>query len=222
MKHWIWHRLLINLKRWSRAGIYEMLDEQLNADSLKQILSIGGFGPVNEHIYKIVSSGRGKLTTLDIDEHHYPEILADVSDCSQVIPACSFDAVIAIEVFEHVFDSRKAIGECNKILKENGVLIFSTPWITPIHDRPFDFYRFTPEALKELCQGFSSVAIYARGNYFDSLVVLMLRGLFSKGLAPRIFLIIGTFLSKVSRLPKVYSDLSRIDSTIGYFVVAVK
>ena len=222
MKDWVWHKLLKNLKRWSRSGIFEMVESFLLSQTSISILSVGGHGPVNEHLEKIVTSRNFELVTLDIDKKHAPDILIDLTECSNVIPSDSFEVVIAIEVLEHILDPKKAINECGKILTKQGVLIFSTPWIVPIHDRPFDYHRFTPQALQELCKDFSSVAIYARGNYFDSIVLLMLRGLFIKGVAPRIFLIIGTLISRLKKCPKVYSDLGRIDSTMGYLVIAVK
>lgn len=222
MKDWIWHKLLKNLKRWSRSGISEMVENAIVSKSPNSILSVGGHGPVNEHLEKIVFSRKIEFVTLDIDEKHNPDILFDLTECTKIIPLGSFDVLIAIEVLEHIRDPKKAVNECSKVLKPQGVLILSTPWIIPIHDRPFDFYRFTPQALQELCKDFSSVTIFARGNYLDSVVLLMLRGLFIKGVAPRIFLILGTVVSRLKKSPKIYSDLARIDSTMGYFVIAVK
>lgn len=199
-----------------------MIDNTLDSNSASRILSVGGYGPVDQHLEKSSFIRNAELITLDIEEKHNPDILIDITECSKVITPKTFDAVVAIEVLEHVLDPITAVKECHDILKENGVLILSTPWIIPIHDRPFDYYRFTPQALEEICKDFSSITIYARGDYFDSIVLLMLRGLFIKGRAPRIFLLIGTLISITSRKPKFYSDVSSIDSTMGYFLIARK
>jgi SAM-dependent methyltransferase len=222
MKDWFWHKLLKNLKIWSRSGILEMIDNTLDSNSPSRILSVGGYGPVNQYLEKSAFIRNTELITLDIEGKHNPDILIDITECSKVISSKTFDVVVAIEVLEHVLDPKKAISECHYILKENGVLILSTPWIIPIHDRPFDYYRFTPQALQEMCKDFSSITIYARGDYFDSIVLLMLRGLFIKGRAPRIFLLIGTLISITSKKPKFYPDISSIDSAMGYFLIAKK
>ena len=130
MKDWIWHKLLKNLKRWSRSGISEMVENAIVSKSPNSILSVGGHGPVNEHLEKIVFSRKIEFVTLDIDEKHNPDILIDLTECTKIIPLGSFDVLIAIEVLEHIRDPKKAINECSKVLK---------PQITPI---PADVFRF--------------------------------------------------------------------------------
>ncbi len=41
--------------------------------------------------------------------------------------ACSFDAIIMIEVLEHIIDDKKAIEECYRVLKPGGHLIITAP-----------------------------------------------------------------------------------------------
>lgn len=40
-----------------------------------------------------------------------------------------FDAVISFDVFEHVFDYRKAFQECARVLKPSGKMIFMVPFL---------------------------------------------------------------------------------------------
>lgn len=148
--------------------------------------------------------------------------MGDVREVEKFFSPQTFDAVITLEGLEHVSDPELAINGIFKILKNQGVFIFSTPWIIPIHDRPSDYYRFTPAALRMLCKEFTNVKILAKGNYYDSVVVLLLRGLFMRGAAPRIFLVIGTLRAVISRRPKIHDNLGKIDSTIGYVVIAHK
>lgn len=103
-----------------------------------------------------------------------------------------------------------------------GVLLFSTPWIIPIHDRPYDYHRFTPRALEDLCHDFTEVRIWARGNLYDSVVMLLLRGLFTGKKTGKILMLAGAVLSVMSPKPKTYAYLETIDSTIGYVVFARK
>ena len=98
----------------------------------------------------------------------------------------------------------------------------STPWITPIHDRPGDYFRFTPELIKLHLARFGEFKIIARGNYFDSIIALMLRGLFSGGIAGKLIMVVGLVLSAIFPLPRNYSEIEKIDSCVGYFTVAKK
>ena len=110
------------------------------------------------------------LITLDIDPLHSPEILIDLADLtdlsSQRLPL--MDAIVCIEVFDHVHRIAEAINGIKFRLAPNGKLIASTPWIIPMHDRPNDFRRFTYEGIESLLREFGEIKIIARGNYLDS------------------------------------------------------
>ena len=51
----------------------------------------------------------------------------------------SYDAIMCIEVFEHLPDPVKAINEFSRILKPNGYLIITAPFISLTHFAPFHF-----------------------------------------------------------------------------------
>lgn len=72
------------------------------------------------------------------------------------IPSESVGTVIIMDTLEHVEFPRKAIEEVHRILKPNGTLIISSVMKFPIHDYPYDYWRFTPEAFKSLLRPFNS------------------------------------------------------------------
>lgn len=57
----------------------------------------------------------------------------------------SFNNIIIFNVLEHLKDTNMAINELQKILKKDGTLIGSTPFIYQIHGAPNDYYRFTKD-----------------------------------------------------------------------------
>lgn len=61
----------------------------------------------------------------------------------------SIDVINAIELFEHIEDIEKGLRECNRVLKKNGVMIISVPFLFPIHSDPYDFQRWTEEKWKQ-------------------------------------------------------------------------
>lgn len=55
----------------------------------------------------------------------------------------TFDSVFSSEVFEHVFNLNEMLVEINRVLKPNGVMIFSTPFVWNEHETPYDFGRYS-------------------------------------------------------------------------------
>jgi SAM-dependent methyltransferase len=91
-------------------------------------------------------------------------------DCHQDIesmsfPDASFDAVICLEVFEHVGNPFRAAAEIKRVLKPGGRLLLTTPFLAGYHgkggasqshaDYP-DLWRFTHEGLDRLFADFSA------------------------------------------------------------------
>jgi SAM-dependent methyltransferase len=69
-----------------------------------------------------------------------------------------FDWVFSDQVLEHVAGSpQAAIDQSLRVLKPGGIAVHTTAFIVPLHDKPGDFWRFTPQALTLLCGGFSEV-----------------------------------------------------------------
>jgi hypothetical protein len=155
---------------------------------------------------------------------HAPQIIGDMTQISGILESQGLvpEIIIALEVLEHVPNFNEAILSCYQALETSGVFLMSTPWITPIHDRPGDYFRFTPELIKLHLARFGEFKIIARGNYFDSIIALMLRGLFSGGIAGKLIMVVGLVLSAIFPLPRNYSEIEKIDSCVGYFTVAKK
>ena len=69
----------------------------------------------------------------------------------------SFDVVLLTQVLEHLEEPALALSEIKNVLKQNGILIISVPFLYPVHEAPRDFYRFTEFGIKYLANkaGFS-------------------------------------------------------------------
>jgi SAM-dependent methyltransferase len=94
------------------------------------------------------------LQPTELIEANYP----DHSMLSLGFPDSSYDFVLSDQVLEHVEGNpQQAIDECHRLLKPGGVAVHTTCFINPIHGAPKDFWRFTPEALRLLHQGWSEI-----------------------------------------------------------------
>lgn len=69
-------------------------------------------------------------------------------------PSESVGTVLCLDTLEHVEYPHRAIEEVYRILKPGGVAVISSVMDFPIHDYPFDYWRFTPEAFRSILQPF--------------------------------------------------------------------
>ena len=172
-------------------------------------------------IFELNSSLGFEIFTLDIEPKHNPNFLLDIcgNDVSSMLSR-QFDLVIAIEVLEHTENPQAAINNIWNALNPKGTFILSTPWITPIHDEPNDYYRFSQFGLSFLLKKFTEVVIFSRGNYRDSLLMLGLRGLKVQGASAKCIAIAAYIASYLNPKPKIYNTFNR--SCIGYIVECKK
>ncbi len=80
------------------------------------------------------------------------------------LPSESVGTAFCLDTLEHVEYPRKAIDELHRVLKQNGVLIISSSMNFPIHDFPYDFWRFTPDGFKSLLKSFTQSFVDFAGD----------------------------------------------------------
>lgn len=113
--------------------------------------------------------------TCDIDSSLNVDVVCDIHNLP--FSDNKFDLIICIEVLEHVEKPATAINELHRVLKENAIVVLSTRFIFPLHPDPKDYYRFTPDSLKQLFYKFKNIEIKPAGGLFVSLSMLILHSL---------------------------------------------
>jgi SAM-dependent methyltransferase len=103
-----------------------------------------------------------------------------------------FDLVLSTEVMEHVPDPMNFLSEIHRVLSKDGVAIITVPFFVPLHEKPYDFYRFTEFALQDLANrsNFKVERLEVFGDYLAVMISLLV--------APH--LKVWNFLSKKLRL----------------------
>ncbi len=83
----------------------------------------------------------------------------------------SVDCVIATEFFEHVPYPEIIMEEISRVLKPEGVLFLTVPFIWSLHTIPNDEYRYTPFALERMLKktGFTNINLKPLGGWNASL-----------------------------------------------------
>lgn len=96
-----------------------------------------------------------------------------VSDILSIpVKDSSFDAIMCVEVFEHIPKPVEALKEFSRILKKNGHLILTAPFACLTHFAPYFYYNgfsqyFYRDLLEDL--GFEIIDLNLNGNYFEYL-----------------------------------------------------
>jgi SAM-dependent methyltransferase len=62
----------------------------------------------------------------------------------------SAGTVVCIDTLEHVRRPRLAAAEMTRVLAPGGLLVVATCFRFPVHRHPADYWRFTPDGLREL------------------------------------------------------------------------
>jgi len=144
--------------------IKNSLKENIRLGSI--VLDIGcGEQPFRDYIEECGGSYLG----VDVNQNaeNNVDIIANATDL-KIIKTESIDIVLCTEVFEHIDMVDLAFAEICRVLKKEGVLILTSPFIYPLHEEPYDFIRLTPFKIKEMSQknGTEIIIIEKLGNVF--------------------------------------------------------
>jgi SAM-dependent methyltransferase len=70
------------------------------------------------------------------------------------LPDAIAGTVLILDTLEHVEYPHVAMDEAHRITKSQGTVLISSVMDFPIHEYPYDYWRFTPEAFKSLLRKF--------------------------------------------------------------------
>jgi SAM-dependent methyltransferase len=210
---------------------HNWLVQKINNESFKKslcyikgrVIDLGcGDGQYREDILKVAEEYIG----VDWKNSFHDQSRVDVfADLNKPLPLndCSSETVVAFQVLEHLPEPSAFISECFRILKPNGTLILTIPFMWYLHESPYDYFRFTKFGLEYLlkknsfnvisineCTGFWQMGIL-KINYYTKR--------FAKGFLKYLFVPfwwIGQFIAPILDFDKYPVE------TAGYVVVATK
>jgi SAM-dependent methyltransferase len=76
----------------------------------------------------------------------------------------SIGTVIMVDTIEHIENPFNALSEIYRVLKPDGIVVISSEMDLQIHNHPYDYWRFTPEAFRALLKQFPAKIIGYSGN----------------------------------------------------------
>lgn len=118
-----------------------------------KVLEIGIDGDVKPGgNYKYFGIGND-YKTLDKLERIKPDIIADI--CDTGLPKEKWDLIIFSHTLEHIYNFKKALRECHRLLKKGGFLIVDCPFVYEYHAQSEydDYWRISHKALQKILTG---------------------------------------------------------------------
>ena len=124
----------------------------------------------------------------------------------------SFDVVVASEIIEHIYDTDKLLQEFNRILKDNGFLVITTPNLASLARRLRLLVGISPQIDIGIINEYGDDLSVGHIRYFtfNTLKKLLERNNFEAVLATSDYITFNKFRSK---------KLAKILPTLGFSIV---
>lgn len=194
--------------------------EELNGFIIDgRILDLGGSRKSGYHKF---IGGDHKIDVANIKSEEGVDLIFD-AEKKFPIKDETYDAIVCLNVLEHIFDYQNAVDESFRVLKKEGIMIGSTPFMQIIHGSPDDYFRYTKSALQKIFKkaGFGEVEVRELGTGVFGVIYELLAGPLVFDFIRKIFSNV-TLLDKLLKLIKKDSQLSEKYMPLGYFFVARK
>lgn len=162
-----------------RKSIFEAIERSKYLLTGK-LLDVGcGIMPYKKNLLK-PEGYSDEYISLDFEKpitEGYLEVKPDLVWDGRTIPLedNSVDSILLTEVLEHCFEPIMVLKECNRVLKKGGHVLITVPFLWPLHDIPYDEFRYTPFSLEKILleSGFLDISIKSLGGWDASLGQMM-------------------------------------------------
>lgn len=108
---------------------------------------------------------------------HEGAVRADYVASAEALPLDDgvVDAVLCTQVLEHVPDPSALLREAARVLRRDGKIHLTVPFVWELHELPFDFWRFTPASIERLLTsaGFVDFHVEPRNDCFQTVAQLL-------------------------------------------------
>lgn len=96
-------------------------------------------------------SGQNHTVVIGVDNQNH-EGVDFVCDVNQKLPfeSKSFDFALMNNFLEHTLEPKEVLQHTHRVLKDEGTLLITVPFLVKVHQAPVDFYRYTPFAITQL------------------------------------------------------------------------
>jgi SAM-dependent methyltransferase len=134
-----------------------------------------------------------------------------------------FETVLLTDVLEHIAEPARLLGEIARVMKPGGKLVASVPFLYPLHEEPYDYYRYTSHKLKQFCtsKGLEPIIVEPYGGALEVILDIIAKHLYRHPLLSAMHLWLSRRLVRVRFLQALSAD-TQAQFPIGYSLIAQK
>jgi len=212
-----------------RISIVKALKKAQHQVKSGMILDVGcGMKPYKSLLNASGSAYYGTDYPLTMKGSYGKSTKADFFSESTLLPFNNntFDTLLSTQMLEHVSDPKKVIQEMGRVLKPGGIMILSAPMTWPLHEEPYDFFRYTLHGLRHLLQkaNFEILDEIPRGNNFTTMAQMLLDTQLdntSQSFPKRLYsLILSLVVNQLCSVINLFQPAQRL--CLGWVMVAKK
>jgi len=166
-----WFSLFINPFYFARKGLYVNIKE-IGSQITGKTLDIGCGSKPYKKLYD-----SSEYIGLEFDTPTNRKIKnADFFYDGKIFPfnQDDFDSVVANEVFEHVFNPDYFLDEIYRVLKKDGKIIMTMPFVWDEHEQPYDYARYSSYGIKSILERHGFEVLEQRKSIDDIRVIFQL------------------------------------------------
>ncbi|MBR0750717.1 class I SAM-dependent methyltransferase [Bradyrhizobium jicamae] len=127
----------------------------LKQESRKPVVLVIGGATVGSGAEALYADDGIELIGTDVYASAHTTLVADAH--SLPFEDGVFDGVWVQAVLEHVLEPATVVSEIHRVLRRNGVVYAETPFMQQVHERAYDFSRFTQSGHRWLFRRFSEI-----------------------------------------------------------------
>ncbi|MBK1644898.1 hypothetical protein CKO25_09595 [Thiocapsa imhoffii] len=147
------------------GGLYSRFVNLVNAREL-HVMEIGSRVVSPDSISKRdLFAKAASYTGFDYYPDRNTDVVGDAHRLASYFPDRRFEAIFSVSVMEHLAMPWVVALEINKCLEIGGLTFHATHFSWPLHEQPWDFWRFTDQGLKVLFGPQLGFEILASGLY---------------------------------------------------------
>lgn len=141
----------------NRAGarMLERMRNRLLESTVSPIVLVVGGGTAGEGMSLLIEDPAIRLVETDVSLAERTQVICDGHDLPFVDD--SFDGVVIQAVLEHVADPPRVVSEIWRVLKPGGLVYAETPFMQQVHNRAYDFTRYTHLGHRRLFRWFEEI-----------------------------------------------------------------
>lgn len=137
------------------------------------VIDLGcGTTPYKSYILKVADNYIGVHWENSLHNQEHVDVFADLCNQLPFEENCA-DTVVSFQVMEHLTEPDFFLSECYRILKSNGRIFITVPFMWHVHEEPNDYFRYTRYGLEYLLKknGFVDIEIKENTGFWQMWVL---------------------------------------------------